>query len=155
VNSNYSFLINKLDQFIKKFYINELIRGGIYFVALLLASLLFFSTLEYFGNFGKTPRLLIFWLFLLGNLSAFGLWVLKPFLSWAKLGKTINHKQAAQIIGSHFTEVKDKLLNTLELQESSTGSRSLIEASIEQKTLELKPIPFSLAINFNKNKKYD
>lgn len=154
MNSNYSFLINKLDQFIKKFYINELIRGAIYFVALLLASLLFFSTLEYFGNFGKTPRLLIFWLFLVGNLSAFGLWVIKPFLSWAKLGKTINHKQAAQIIGSHFTEVKDKLLNTLELQESSTGSRSLIEASIEQKTLELKPIPFSLAINFNKNKKY-
>lgn len=154
MNSNYSFLIQKLNAFIKKFYLNELLRGAIYFVALLLASLLVFSTLEYFGNFGTGTRLVLFWVFLLGNLAALAVLVLKPLASFAKLGKTISHKQAAQIIGIHFTDVKDKLLNTLELQESTDGSRSLIEASIEQKIVELKPVPFNLAISFKNNKKY-
>ena len=30
VNNNYQLLINKLDQFIRKFYINQLIRGVLY-----------------------------------------------------------------------------------------------------------------------------
>ncbi|MGB0430867.1 MAG: hypothetical protein ACPGLV_10365, partial [Bacteroidia bacterium] len=154
MNSNYSFLIQKLDAFIKRFYLNELLRGSIYFLAILLVSTLFFTTLEYFGNFGTTPRLLIFWVYLLGNIGAFAVLVAKPFASWAKLGKQISHKQAAQIIGVHFIEIKDKLLNTLELQESDFGSKSLIEASIEQKISELKPVPFNMAINFKKNRKY-
>ncbi|MFY0675431.1 MAG: DUF4175 domain-containing protein [Bacteroidia bacterium] len=155
MNSNYSFLIQKLDSFIKRFYLNELLRGSIYFLAILLVSTLFVTTLEYFGNFGTTPRLVIFWVYLLGNIGAFAILVAKPLASWAKLGKQISHKQAAQIIGVHFQEIKDKLLNTLELQESTNpGSRSLIEASIEQKISDLKPVPFNMAISFKKNRKY-
>lgn len=47
----------------------------------------------------------------------------------------INHEEAAKIIGTHFTDVKDKLLNVLQLKSQSVGftDRSLIEASINQK----------------------
>ncbi|MBI1183912.1 DUF4175 domain-containing protein [bacterium] len=154
MNSNYSFLIQKLDKFIKKFYLNETLRGSIYFLAVLLISTLFFTTLEYFANFGTTPRLIIFWMYLLGNLALLAYWVLLPVARWARIGSVISHKTAAKIIGNHFPEVKDKLLNTLELHEENAGSRSLIEASIEQKIASLKPVPFHLAINFKSNRRY-
>ncbi|WP_313791221.1 hypothetical protein [Lacinutrix neustonica] len=57
------------------------------------------------------------------------------------------------MIGSHFPEVSDKLLNVLQLNTASTQSELLL-ASINQKSEELRPIPFKLAINFKKNLKY-
>lgn len=154
MENNYSLLIKKLDQFTRKYYINEILRGAIYFAALFLMSLLLVSTLEYFGNFGTTVRLVGFYAFVSMNAVAFLGWLLVPLTKLLRIGKVISHRQAAQIIGEHFTNVKDKLLNTLELQESSLGSRDLIMASIEQKMLDLKPVPFSLAVNFATNKKY-
>ena len=66
----------------------------------------------------------------------------------------LSHAEAASIIGTHFTEVSDKLLNTLQLKDADGGSKDLIEASIQQKVEELKPVPFQLAIDFKKNRKY-
>ena len=44
----------------------------------------------------------------------------------------------------------------MELREQAegTGNQLLIEAGINQKIEKIKPIPFSLAIDLNKNKKY-
>ena len=61
--------------------------------------------------------------------------------------------EASKIIGNHFPEVKDKLLNMLQLNYSQQNSE-LIEASIEQKSRELQPIPFKRAVDFSKNIKY-
>lgn len=73
-----------------------------------------------------------------------------------RLGKVISHTQAAEIIGRHFPNVQDKLLNTLQLKnlESQSGDNSLLEASISQKMSELRPVPFSSAIDLRENKKY-
>ncbi|MFA5300167.1 MAG: DUF4175 family protein, partial [Lutibacter sp.] len=67
--------------------------------------------------------------------------------------KGITEVEASKIIGNHFPEVKDKLLNMLQLNYSPQNSE-LIEASIEQKSKELQPIPFKRAVDFSKNKKY-
>ena len=69
-------------------------------------------------------------------------------------GKILSHKQAAKIIGTHFTEVGDKLLNILELQDMSASENALINASIQQKINDIKPISFGSAINYSDNKKY-
>ncbi len=72
-----------------------------------------------------------------------------------KFGKVINHKQAAEIIGNHFEEVKDKLINVLQLEHKAlSSSNSLLLASIDQKSLELKPVPFTGAVDFSENKQY-
>jgi hypothetical protein len=76
-----------------------------------------------------------------------------PLFKLFKLQKGIDYKQASQIIGSHFSEVNDKLINFLQLAENNQPSELLI-ASIEQKGKTLQPIPFSNAINFKKNTKY-
>jgi hypothetical protein len=76
-----------------------------------------------------------------------------PLFKLFKLQKGINHEQAAQIIGSHFSEVQDKLLNFLQLTHQNQTSE-LVLASIEQKAAALQPIPFSNAVNFTQNKRF-
>ncbi len=74
-----------------------------------------------------------------------------------QLGPIISRKKAAEIIGSFFPEINDKVINTLELQElleKEPSKQALILASIDQKIIEIKPVPFLNAIDLNKNKKY-
>src|SRR5439155_11487184 len=78
-----------------------------------------------------------------------------------RIGKIISHEQAAKIIGDHFREVQDKLLNVLQLKKQSTPDHELrttnyelLTASIEQKSEELKPVPFVSAVNLSENRRY-
>jgi len=48
---NYQILIEKLDQFIRKYYANQLIRGLLYTVALLLVLFLGLNFLEHYFYF--------------------------------------------------------------------------------------------------------
>ncbi|MFT7452862.1 MAG: hypothetical protein ACI9VN_003598, partial [Patescibacteria group bacterium] len=153
---NYQILIKKLDQFTRKFYINQLIRGALYSVGLILGLFLLMNLLEHQFFFGTSGRKVLFFSFV--GISAIALigWVFMPLLHYFRLGKVISHEQAAEIIGEHFTNVKDKLLNILQLkkQAGSSPDAALIMAGINQKTEEIKPVPFPTAINLSQNKKY-
>ncbi len=160
--NNYQLLIEKLDAFIRKYYKNQLLRGVIYTFTLCLAFYLLVTASEYFGHFSTTFRTVLFYVFVLGNAFVLGKYIVVPLTHLYRIGKIISHEQAAQIIGIHFTEVKDKLLNILQLKkqadnsnlEPQTSNLQLIEASINQKASELKPIPFANAVNMNENRKY-
>ena len=69
------------------------------------------------------------------------------------LQKGISFEESSKIIGRHFPEVGDKLLNILQLKQQSSQS-DLLLASINQKSASLQPIPFVKAIDYSKNKKY-
>ena len=154
--SNYDELIFKLDQFIRKYYINQFIRGFLYTAGVVIALFVFFNILEHFYYFDTGIRKIFFLSFIGVTLASLGYWLLNPLFKFFHLGKVISHEKAANIIGSHFSEVKDKLLNILQLHDQSTspGSSDLILASIEQKTASIKPIAFKKAIDYRKNKKY-
>jgi len=155
--NNYSYLIHKIDEFIRKYYLNQVVRGSLYLAASFFASYVIVATAEYFGNFSTLIRTALFYSFLLLNGFIFINWIFIPLLHYYRLGKTINHEQASHIIGKHFSHVKDKLLNTLQLKklvDENLNQKELIEASINQKIEELKPVPFSTAIRFKENKKY-
>lgn len=155
--NSYNELIQKLDAFIRKYYKNQLIRGLIYAVTAFLGFFLIVTTLEYFGHFDTTIRKVLFYSFIALNVFFLIRFVIIPFSKLYKFGKVISHEQAAQIIGKHFSNVSDKLYNTLELQKLSSENKlntELINASINQKITELRPIPFTSAIDLNKNKKY-
>lgn len=155
-NSNYNLLISKLDRFIRKYYINKLIRGGLYTLGLVLALFLLFNILEYNFYFGTGVRKLLFGSFLLTTVVALAYWVAIPLSKYFRLGQTISHEQAANIIGNHFKGVEDKLLNVLQLKKQSESAVNieLVEASINQKTESITPIPFRTAIDLRKNRKY-
>ena len=146
-------IYQKLARFIKKYYTNELIKGSILFVSFGLLYLLLTLSLEYFFWLNKLGRMFLFWFFLLIEFALLGWFVVRPLLAFFKLKSGLNHEQAAKIIGRHFSEVSDKLINLLQLS-SITEKDELLLAGIEQKANELNPIPFQLAINFKGNIKY-
>ncbi|MFN8296534.1 MAG: DUF4175 family protein [Chitinophagales bacterium] len=156
MNTNYELLIQKLDAFIRKFYLNKLLRGALLFVGLLLGFYLFISLFEYQLYFSSAVRKILLFGFIGTSATALTFLVAQPLVHYLKLGQQISHEQAATIIGKHFTDVKDKLLNILQLKQQSQNAynKELIEASIHQKTESIKLVPFSNAINLNENKKY-
>ncbi len=154
--SNYQVLISKLDQFIRKYYLNQLIRGVLYSIGLILLLFIAVNALEHFFYFDTSVRKGLFFSFI--GISAVALigWVFMPLLRYFKLGSIISHEKAAHIIGDHFGNVKDKLLNVLQLknQADNNPNADLIIAGINQKTEEIKLVPFRTAINLGNNKKY-
>lgn len=156
VSDNYQLLISRLDAFIRKYYLNQLIRGLLYSAALLPAVYLLMAVAEYFLYLPSGVRTVMFYGYLIGSAAGIGVWVVRPLLQYLRLGRVLTHEQAAQLIGIHFTEVKDRLLNVLQLRRMADGAAdaALIEASINQKVAALRPIPFTAAINLAKNRRY-
>ena len=151
--SNYKYIEEKLQNFIQKFYVNELIKGLLLFFAIGLLYFIFTLLIEYFLWLKPLFRTLLFWLFILVELALLIFYVAFPIVKIIGLKQGINKTEASKIIGNYFPEVKDKLLNVIQLKNSKHNSE-LIEASIEQKSRELKPIPFIRAVDFTANKKY-
>ena len=148
-------LIQKLDEFIQKYYLNKLIRGTLLTTGLLLAFFLVFVSLEYFGRFGITARTIFFYSLVAVSLFALGNWIVEPLVKLWRLRPGLSYDEAASIVGKHFGSIEDRLLNTLQLQRTAENSSSeLLLASIDQRIGELKPIPFATAIDLKANKQF-
>ena len=157
MGSNYDLLIAKINEFTQKFYLNKLLRGSIYAAATILGLYLILFVVIYYTYPNVATKTLLFFAFILISLMAIGFWIVKPALSYFKLSKTISIEQASVLIGNHFFNVKDRLLNTLQLKalaDVSPQNSALILAGIDQKIGDLRPIPFSNAINLKENKKH-
>jgi hypothetical protein len=151
--STYSIIQHKLEQFIKKYYTNELIKGGILFFAIGLLYFLITLLVEYFLWLSPTGRTILFWSFVGVEVTLFVRFIAFPLAKLFKLQQGITHEEASKIIGNHFPQVNDKLLNVIQLNQNQRESELLV-ASIEQKANELQPIQFKAAVNFKKNSKY-
>jgi len=154
--SYYDQLIQKIDSFTRKYYLNQFLRGLIWFTGMLTAVFIAFNLLESWFYFSKSVRKVLFYSFIGIGFGTFYYWMIRPLMHYFRLGKLISHEEASKIIGTHFKDVQDKLLNLLQLKSQSVqfSDRSLIEASIHQKAMELHPVPFVKAIDLNKNRKY-
>ncbi|WP_158839737.1 DUF4175 family protein [Polaribacter sp. L3A8] len=147
------YIEEKLHQFTRKYYTSELIKGGILFISLGFLYFFFTVFIEYFLWLKPTARTILFWLFLGVELFLLIRFILMPIFKLIGLRKGISDEESSKIIGSHFPEVQDKLLNILQLKKN-TNQTDLLLASINQKSEELQPIPFVKAVDFTKNKKY-
>ncbi|SHI67826.1 hypothetical protein SAMN04488096_103282 [Mesonia phycicola] len=153
--NNYQLIKHKLEAFIRKYYLNELVKGAILFFAIGFLYFLLTVSFEYFFWLNTLGRKILFWLFVGVEVALFGRFILYPLAKLFKISKGINYEQASKIIGNHFPEVNDKLLNILQLHKNAnTTDSELLLASINQKSLELKPVPFQIAVNFKSNLKY-
>jgi hypothetical protein len=123
-----------------------MIKGGIYLIITCLFLFLALSIAEYFGRYSPTIRAGLFFTFIGTTLFLLVYWVVLPLAQLSKIGKQITHEQASAIIGEHFTEVADKLLNVLQLKQLGTNQNELLDAAIAQKAKQLEPIPFVAAL---------
>lgn len=148
-----SIIYDKLESFIKKYYTNELIKGALLFIAIGLLYFIFTFSIEYVFWFSTSGRSMLFWSFIIIECFLLLKFIAIPLFKLFKLQKGIDYEQASLIIGNHFSDVKDKLLNFLQLS-SVNQPNELVLASIDQKANNLQPVPFSNAINFKKNIKF-
>ncbi|GAA4310161.1 DUF4175 family protein [Christiangramia aestuarii] len=150
---NFGLVQEKLEVFIKKYYLNEILKGSLLFLGIGLLYFLLVIGLEYFLWLSVTGRTILFWLFILVEFVLLFEFIGIPLFKLLKLSRGIDEFEASQIIGRHFPEVNDKLTNLLQLKRNSKSS-DLLLASIDQKSRRLKPVPFSNAIDLSDNKKY-
>ena len=151
---DYSLLKNKLQKFISSYYKQRWIKGSLQLLLVFISLYLITTTLEYNLYLSPTIRKFLFFFLLLGFFTLLYLWILKPLIQYYQHRQRLNDKQAAQIIGHHFPEVKDKLLNVLYLGEMNERNTSLelIQASIRQKSQSLLWVKFSDAIDWARNR---
>ena len=126
-----------------------------YSAALLLSLFILVVLLEHFGYFGTTVRTIFFWTYIAALVALLAVYVAVPLMRMHRMGRCISYEEAARIIGKHFPEVKDKLLNLLQLQRAGeTADDALLQAAIDQKTAQLRPVPFANAVDLKDNRKY-
>ncbi|MBO7287681.1 MAG: hypothetical protein J6U85_05555 [Bacteroidales bacterium] len=149
-------LLNKIESFIKKFYLNKLIQGALIGSVMLILFFLIFNGIEYFSWLSGKIRLILF----ITLISIFSLvsifYFIIPITNLIRFRKKMSDKEAAVLIGKFFPEIKDKLLNTLQLTDSINGNsdNELLLATIEQRTKNLQTFNFSDAVNLKENYKY-
>lgn len=153
----YSYIIKKLNEFIRKYYLNEIKKGIILILGIFLFFLTFFSYVVYFNEFSITERTIIFYFCLTVITVTFIIFILLPIASLLKIRKGLSYYDAAKIISTHFKEIEDKLINILELAslgKTSIYSQDLIIASINQKIEKIKVFQFTKAIDLKRLYKY-
>ncbi|MGB5691538.1 MAG: hypothetical protein WBM43_02920 [Flavobacteriaceae bacterium] len=149
----YEHIIGKLLRFSRRYYAKVLIKGIILFLA--LGFLFFLATLsvEYFLWLNSTGRLALLVGFLTTEIYLLVRFIIIPVIYLLRIKEGITDRDASRIIGKHFSEVDDKLINLLELAEDRNKSELLL-ASIAQRSSELREIPFGKAIDLRESLKY-
>ncbi len=143
----------KLKAFIRRFCLNELLKGSILFLSVWLLYSILILLIEYFFWLSPPYRSVLFWVFILFSGILLFRFILWPLAKLFKLSKGLDLTDASILIGKHFPEVNDKLLNVLQLKSSAEQS-DLLLASISQKSRELSPIPFKRAVNYRTSLRY-
>ena len=142
----------KLDKFIRRYYLSALIRGGMLFFGLGMLYALFWVFIEHFFWLPSTGRGLVFWCLLAFETFLFYTLIFVPATKYFKIKNGIDNQEAAALIGAAFPEIKDKLLNTIQIKKQ--GDSELVLASIQQKTLQFNPFSFERAVELKDNLKY-
>ena len=158
-------LIEKIEGFTRKYYLNRLIQGVLVGAVLWIVFYLLINGLEYFSWFPPKGRFVLLLFLLAGSVFVLAYHFLIPLVNLIRFRKKMSVEQASVLIGKFFPEIKDKLLNTIQLSNQmeaskvgpSTGSgteNDLLAATIEQRSARLSPIRFTDAVDLRGNLKY-
>lgn len=147
---NFELLIKKLNLFRRKYYYFKFLRGLIISLVLSISIYIIISVVEYFTFLPTFARTFIFYSFVLYTLYLVIQRFFIPILILLNIFKQISHKNLSTIIVKFFPEIKDKLLNIIELSKINGNlySNDIIWASIDQKIKELKLFEIEKAISF-------
>jgi hypothetical protein len=147
-------LNGQLTSFRRKFFYNKLLRGSLIFIALLGSYCMLIAGFESFIRPGTFIRGILLTLSILFLIT--GLWflVIRHLIALLRPKQHLTDEQAARLIGQQFTDIGDRLVNTLQLQHLVDDQRGLAQASIDQRALEFDQYAFDQSINLKLNGKY-
>ena len=147
-------LIGKIEGFTRKYYLNRLIQGVLVGAVLWIVFYLLINGLEYFSWFPPKGRFVLFLFLLAGSAFVCVYHFLIPLVNLIRFRKKMSVEQASVLIGKFFPDIKDKLLNTIQLSRLDSSDNALLAAAIDQRSAHLSPIRFSDAVDLRGNLKY-
>ena len=150
--NSYEHILSKLHAFTQRYYLKKLVKGMLLFFALGLLFWIVVISFELLLWLDESWRLVLFLVFIGVELFLLVRFIVVPLIYLFRLKKGLTNRQASRIIGRHFPEVDDKLLNLLDLAENQNRTELLL-ASMEQKANALGQIPFVDAVNIKENLK--
>ncbi len=164
----------KLSDFIRRYHAQQFALGAVFYLLEFAVIFLLINYIEYFFWLKSSARGVLFFVFW-GWMVVGALWHLgRPLLSLWGRRKQLTQEQAAQIIGDHFPEIQDQLLNYLQLEQlyyesavsekssseigtlnqnsnasnqNTSANRDLMLLAIQQKSDRLKGFSFIQALN--------
>ncbi|MEQ6121338.1 hypothetical protein [Reichenbachiella sp. MALMAid0571] len=147
-------LKTKIREYKKKYYLNQLLRGAILFIGMLLSIFLISTSVDFGLQPGTTGRTFIFFTIVLVLLTSAYWFIIRPISKIYISKNQISDEEAATQLGVIFPDLKDKLLNTIQLSNMKNRDNSLINASIDKRIDEISVFRFTTGIKFSANKKY-
>ncbi|MBK7632152.1 MAG: hypothetical protein IPJ23_15890 [Ignavibacteriales bacterium] len=157
-SSFYKEIITKLELLIKKEYTAHFLIGLVITVIIIIAGFTVFSLVELIGNFNSIVRTILLFVFVLTILGATSYLILIPILKYFNIFKKWDYFYSAAKVGKQFPEIKDDLLNAMQLVSSGKTkiiySPSLLDAAFKNVYERSKPIRFESIVDFAKVKKF-
>ena len=158
MSTTFDILLRKIDRFIRRYYMNQLLKGLLMFGASVLILSILFIGLEYFGYFSSHVRFTLFYGFLAFNGFILVKYIIIPFMGMIRIGKRISPAHAARLLGKYYPdEINDKVTNVIQLKnylDKNPENAELIMAGIDQKAKQTSVIPFHKAIPLHGNLRF-
>lgn len=153
----YKQILSKLEKLIRKEFLHLIVIGIQLIILVGLANFTFYSLIEMLSNLSSVFRTILFALFILLLFAAIVYLVVFPLLRYFKLFRRENYFSVANRVGVFFPDLKDDLLNAMQLVTDRKNiriySRKLIDQSFKNVYSRAKDIKFEKAIKFERAKR--
>ena len=158
MNKNfYNEIIDKLEQLIKKEYFVLFLLGLLTVLIIIVSIFALLSLFELVAYSKSIVRTILFLIFVFISLASLGYLVIIPLLKYFNVFKNRDYYNSASKVGIYFPEVKDDLINALQLvsthKSNTFYSTVLLDAAFKNVYERTKPIQFASIVDFKKVKK--
>ena len=124
--SFYKEIINKLELLIKKEYLALSLLGLLTTLIIVVSVFTLFSIVELAVNFKSTFRTILFFLFILAAIGSVSYLILIPLLKYFNAFRKRDYFYSAKLVGNSFPDIKDDLLNAMQLVSSEKDNSILL-----------------------------
>ena len=133
-------IINILEKFAKKFYLNNLIKGLFWFILFSVSLIFLLSTIENLFWLNSTFRLILLILLIISLTIFFSYYIALPVLRYFGLLREKSYKDFALLLGN-YSNTDDKILSALELFElNELNKNELLLNELSRRSNELSKI---------------
>ena len=147
-------IINILEKFAKKFYLNKLIKGLFWFILFSVSLLFVLSTIENLFWLNSTFRLILLILLIISLTTFFSYYIALPVLRYFGLLREKSYKDFALLLGN-YSNTDDKILSALELFElNELNKNELLLNELSRRSNELSKINIKNFLNIKEYYKW-
>ncbi|MCS7188735.1 MAG: hypothetical protein RMJ66_04605 [Bacteroidia bacterium] len=148
-------LRERLIRFRTAYYRVWMIRGLLLTGVWSLLLLILFALSEGIFWWDVPVRRILWVIWVGGSAALLGRWVLYPLLQYGlKLRGYLSDEEAARWIGRRMPEIKDKLLNTLQLSQQDAAGNAAIALAIDERMQQLSVLPWEITLPHKEVRRY-